>query len=108
MTSTKMIKAVNDEALEAVAGGNYGDMGNVYIELDYTEGMAVEIFDNFWHTTTTRAIITSVKQFWGENYKYNPYTGEFDCEHYFKYYCEFIEQKYQYKNGWYTADDIER
>ena len=59
MTNTKMIKAVNDEALEAVAGGNQGD--DCREEKSRTPlhnvGETVEVFRTFLHVFTKRGTI---------------------------------------------------
>ena len=59
MTYTKMAKAVNDEALYSVTGGNYGDKKT---ELDndialYNVGDTVEVFTTSWHIWTKRGVI---------------------------------------------------
>ena len=97
----KSMMAMDDEALEAVTGGDYGDSNYEYengVRL-YNIGDTVEVYFTPFHSSTTRATIeaittTKIKIAWYDwrNIKVPFYQAVFD-------------------NGcyeWVTADDIER
>ena len=52
---------LNDEEMETITGGDYGDTTNWtsadLVKWRYPVGMRVEIYDNIFHTTTERAVI---------------------------------------------------
>ena len=94
-----MMNAMNEKELEMVVGGDDGD---IYREGYHTAdwrypyirfiGDSVEVYDNFWHTTTTRAVVT--------NRYFSPNK---EC---FVYYCQF-DDAHKDKNGYYTINDIQ-
>ena len=102
-----MIKAADDEMLEAVAGGDYFDDGRDNdVKPMYNVGDIVEVYDNFLHITTSRAKITTHNFLWQANGdSSHPFHADLVGS---QYYCEFLDPECSDRNGWYTASDIER
>ena len=96
------IKAINDKALTKVTGGDYGDTLKYDFKHKrplYKVGNIVEVYDNFFHTTTTRGKVVAVYK---ELYKDTLFYEASDSA--FKYKIEFL-------SGGETcvfADDIQR
>ena len=99
---------LNDAEMDMTAGGNYGDKGNQGI--CYPQGTYVEVYDNFFHTTTTRARVIDSHTVIVETYKPNLWTGEeyvSDVECVREYLLDFGPE-HKNKNDWYNNSDIQR
>ena len=104
LTEQEVAKELNDKELNLLSGGNYGDKSRK--NFGYWLGSYVEVYDNFFHTTTTRAKITDVKD--TVLCELSLWTGDYEpTDRYYEYYCEF-DEKHKSKNGWYTSSDIQR